>query len=279
MMLEEIREMKLNLGCGYNWSKEGWVTLDHNVLKPFSLPRQAWDLPFEDASCEMVFCSHMIEHISHFRIEMTLAEINRIMKSGGVLRLLTPDLETLCKAYVERDMAKLGAYIDEDRSGIRSDLGPAQALLGFLYSPGYDNIMLESSRARIVGTYAHVYCYDFELLSGLLRAYGYSDVTRMAVDDSSIPEHKELRGCAHDVDRLHSLVVECRKERHVPFVLRQSLLFSGAYQPEQIFYGQKFVLPKVGLFLTAYLENFVFWAARLLKHSVFVALGLRKKAS
>lgn len=262
--------MKLNLGCSPEWSRPGWHRLDHHVLKPFSLPPEAWDMPFRDEMFEVVFTSHMIEHISHFRIEKTLAEINRVMKPGGILRLLTPDLEKLCRAYVERDLETLQSYVDEDRSGVRADLGPAQTLLGFLYSPGYDNFMLNSSRAELIGCYAHVFSYDFELLSGLLKAYGFIDVRKMSVDESEIADHKELRDAPHDVDRGHSLVVECRKGKYVPFDVRKARLFSGPYKAEEIMLAQgpKFIMTKLALRTSAYIENFIWWAARSLKNTI-----------
>jgi len=260
--------MKLNLGSA-NWSKEGWTSFDHDFLRPFRLPDQAWELPYDDGVFDTVFSSHMIEHISHFRIEQTLAEINRVMSKGGVLRLLTPDLEVLCRAYVERDLAKLERCSREAGSSIHDDLGPAQTLLGFLYSPGYDNVMLDSSRSRIVGCYAHVFCYDYELLSGLLKAYGFCDVKRMSIDESRIPDHKDLRTCAYDLEREHGLVVECCKDKHVPFVPDQSLLFlSDPYGATDVMTGKKYVLTRTALLISSHIENFLIWAVRLARKAL-----------
>ena len=257
--------MKLNLGSGERWSREGWTTLDHNSLRPFSLPSQAWDLPYRDEAFDAVFTSHMIEHISYLRIESVLTEINRVMVPGGVLRILAPDLEKLCKAYVERDRATLAGFIAESGSELRDDLGPAQMLLGFLYSFGWDNVLLNSSRSEIVGCYGHVASYDFEFLSGLLKVYGFTDIEKKDIGDSLILDHKELRSCSYDSLKEHSLVVECRKKTHVPFDIDKSLVFSGPYDVRDMMYGQRFPLTRFALAITSRIENFIHWLLRTLK--------------
>ena len=93
-----------NLGAGTEWSKKGWETLDHDdVTKPLKLRNQAWKLPYDNELFEIVFCSHVIEHISHFQIEKTICEINRVMKKDGILRLIAPDLKKLSLAYINND--------------------------------------------------------------------------------------------------------------------------------------------------------------------------------
>jgi len=260
---------KLNLGAGPTWSREGWDVHDHNVLHPFRLPHQAWNIPCKDEMYDIVFSSHMIEHISHFWIEKTISEINRIMKPGGILRLITPNLEVLCKAYVERDLNTVMAFVREDSQesgkGIRMELGPAQALLGFLYSPGYDNFLLDSSRSKILAGYVHVCCYDFELLSKLLDHYGFTSVERMSIDESRIPEHRSLRNVPHDADRGHSLVVECIKDRFVPFEKRQMLLLNGPYPYENVVEGRYLVVTKCALWMTSRMENFLRWMRKRIR--------------
>ena len=255
--------MKLNLGAGRDWSREGWITLDHRALHPFRLPSQAWDLPWAAETFEVVFSSHMIEHVSHLWIERTICEINRIMSPNGILRILTPDLETLCRAYVNRDIETLRRFIAEDncgtRNGIRDDLGPAQVLLGFLYSPGGDNYLIDSSRSALLGGYAHVFCYDYELLANLLMRYGFGSIERKSVDESAIPDHKWLRVPAYDIDRGHSLVVECRKEKYVPFSSKAMVLLNGPYSYEEVVECRKYLLAKVALGITSRFENSYRW--------------------
>jgi len=252
--------MKLNLGAGKNWNREGWEKLDHSNLFLFKLPNQAWKLPFSDNKYEIVFSSHMLEHISHYKIEETISEINRVMIPGGILRILTPDLEKLCKAYVTRDYEKLKLFIKEDNcgtgNGIKISLGPAQALLGFLYSPGFDNYLIDSSRSNIIGGYAHVFCYDFELLYNLLDYYGFVNIERKEYDDSRISENRFLRISKYDNDKEHSLIIECIKNNYVPFDKKNCLMLNGPYEYENVIEMQNILLTKIVLQISSRIENF-----------------------
>lgn len=223
---------KLNLGSGSVWKKEGWDVLDHgSITKPWQLRPQAWELPYKDDIFDQVFTSHMFEHISSMKIEQTICEINRVMKKGGILRILTPDLKKLATAYVNNDTQTMQKFIDEDRSGISMKLGLGGVFINFISSAGYDNVLLSSDFSEIIGSYGHVYCYDFEMLSKILQNYGFIiDHKNSQIDHSNIQEHKELRTVPYNNDAGHSLVIECKKERYVPFDPESSLVSYGPYK-------------------------------------------------
>lgn len=222
---------KLNLGAGENWSKDGWEKLDHSVQNaPWKLRQQAWNLPYPNETFDQVFSSHMLEHISHYRTEMVLCEINRVLKPGGILRMLTPDLRKIAEAYVNNNSRLMHQYIQEDSSGVRVDLGLGQALMGFILADGLDNFLISSDYSEIIGGYGHIYLFDFEMLSNLLVYYGFKiDITNSNSSTSAIEEFKELRDVPYDKDISHSLVIECRKERYIPFIPEKSLLHLGPY--------------------------------------------------
>ena len=231
MKYQITKNTKFNLGAGHSWQKDGWEVLDHDLIsKPFRLRRQAWDLPYADESFQTVFCSHVIEHISHFKIESTLCEINRVMKKEGILRLAAPDLRKLATAYVNADKAAMDLYMSEDGSNIQATLGLGQAFMNYISSAGGDNFMLSSDFSEIVAGYAHVYCFDYEILSGLLNYYGFYDIRSCDIDDSEIPDHKELRTEPYNKQASYSLMIECRKQRHVSFSYDKALLHAGPYK-------------------------------------------------
>ena len=75
-----VKYNKLNLGSGSQWRKDGWEVLDHMIVtNPFNLREQAWELPYPDEQFDIIFCSHVIEHISHFKIEQVISEINNML--------------------------------------------------------------------------------------------------------------------------------------------------------------------------------------------------------
>jgi SAM-dependent methyltransferase len=92
--------MKLNFGCGQRFSK-GWVNIDfhseHPEVKRVNLLRR---LPFPDAHFDVVYSSHVLEHFTLRTAEAILREAWRILKAGGIIRVVVPDLESTCREYV-----------------------------------------------------------------------------------------------------------------------------------------------------------------------------------
>ena len=124
----------------------------------------------------------------------------------------------------------MDTYIDEDGSGIRRNLGLGHALMGLIISRGTDNYLFNRDMNEVTGAYGHVYSYDFEMLSGILSHYGFTEIKYCDIDESEIAEHKKLRSLPYDIDKLHSLIIECRKENFIPFKLDDSVLLSKPYK-------------------------------------------------
>lgn len=85
----KLKNKKLNIGCGKD-IKEGWINLDSiklpNVDIAHNLNKYPW--PFKDNEIEMVYCSHVLEHLDS--IIKPLEEIWRITKSGGRIIIEVP---------------------------------------------------------------------------------------------------------------------------------------------------------------------------------------------
>ena len=90
----------INLGCGTRYDDE-WINIDFrgNGKSVFS-----WDLrkslPLPDKSCDGIYASHVIEHFDRADARTLLLECHRLLKSGGCLRLVAPDLEAITQAYL-----------------------------------------------------------------------------------------------------------------------------------------------------------------------------------
>ena len=62
-------------------------------------------LPISNNSCDYVYCSHVLEHLSLNDCRRALKNTHRIMKNGGVFRLVLPDLEFHVKEYIDNPYA------------------------------------------------------------------------------------------------------------------------------------------------------------------------------
>jgi SAM-dependent methyltransferase len=178
----------LNLGAGPLWRRPGWKTIDHKKIW-WKRADTAWRLDFSDGSFDCLFSSHMLEHIPHFKIDAVLKECNRVLKSGGTIRLLCPNLEIFARAYVARESEVFDHLCYEDPT-IRQDLGFGGKLMNFLVSPGADSF-LYSRNGEPIGGYAHLYCYDFDMMKTLLERHGFGQVVRSDFGQSNIEEMRE----------------------------------------------------------------------------------------
>lgn len=166
--------IKLNLGASPIWTKKGWHTLDHKLTESSEsvIAGTATNINLPDESCQIVFCSHVFEHIPHIELPSVISEINRILCVGGVLRILTPDLKVIAKAYIEQDEQFFERLRDEDES-IRTDLGLGGMFMNFIVSPGQDTVLINRGLNKFIAGYAHVYSYDYEMLKIILDKLGF----------------------------------------------------------------------------------------------------------
>ena len=100
--------------------------------------------------------------------------------------MLTPDLEIIARAYVEKDEAFFKEALDEDES-LRTDLGLGGTMMNFIVSPGQDTALLDRNFKSFVAGYAHLYSYDYSMLEIMLSKLGF--LPRKAVfNDSAVEE-------------------------------------------------------------------------------------------
>jgi len=190
----KLNKIKLNIGASPIWEKEGWYTLDHKYIKKdkYKIPGDISKVRLSNKSCSVVFCSHVFEHIPHIKLPGAIAEINRVLEKGGILRILTPDLERICKAYAKKDKNFFKKALEEDEN-IRTDLGLGGMLMNFIVSPGQDTALLNRNLDKFIAGYAHLYSYDYNMLSIILKKNGFiprkADFNDSKVKEMRIPMH------------------------------------------------------------------------------------------
>jgi predicted SAM-dependent methyltransferase len=99
----------LNLGCGTRFHSE-WINIDLVSSRPEVMAHDlSRGIPLRDESCDVVYHSHVLEHIRRQDVKLFLAECRRVLRPGGVLRVAVPDLEKICRLYLEKlDRAAAG---------------------------------------------------------------------------------------------------------------------------------------------------------------------------
>jgi SAM-dependent methyltransferase len=101
----------LNLGCG-GASHPAFVNVDL-VAGPGIIGHDLTQgIPFPNATFDLVYHSTMLSTMRPADALMLTRECRRVLKPGGVLRVVTEDLEQMCRVY----LAKLDAACQGDRT-------------------------------------------------------------------------------------------------------------------------------------------------------------------
>lgn len=106
-----IKPKLLNLGCG-NIIRKDWVHIDftsrHKEVIAHNLRK---GIPFPDNEFDGVYHSHVLEHFAKDEALLFIKECFRVLKIGGIIRVVVPDLEGIVKEYLKwMDSAYKGLY-------------------------------------------------------------------------------------------------------------------------------------------------------------------------
>lgn len=97
----------INIGAG-GWYFPRWENIDLYVKDKFLIDyeidlRKKEFFPIASETAALVFSSHVLEHMSDDACMFTLKESYRILKKGGVMRIVVPDMEKALHAYRNKD--------------------------------------------------------------------------------------------------------------------------------------------------------------------------------
>ncbi len=174
-------QIHLNLGCGVIYL-QGFVNVDDNVFQKLDL----WlDLrnrfPFIRDKVSTIYCSHVLEHFYPDELQHVLRECYRVLKPGGGIRIVVPDLELAIKKYLEWD---LEWFTNNPRQ---------YACLGRKFS----NLMLSDGSHRVIFDYSH--------LEKCLKMAGFGVIEKVSWTFSKL----YARGLLYSIREAGKRVVDC----------------------------------------------------------------------
>lgn len=159
-------------------------------------------LPYARDSVEVIYSSHMLEHLPREEAETFLRETYRVLAPGGRLRLAVPDLERKARVYLAQ-VARLRAGSFD---GVPADQFVRSVLLGAESSTSWRRPP-DLYRA-IVGRGGHAWMWDAPSLVVLLRQIGFREAGERGFRESTIPQIEKLES---EVRREESVYVEAEK--------------------------------------------------------------------
>jgi predicted SAM-dependent methyltransferase len=157
----EVR--RLNWGCGEHYGA-GWINSDVKDAPGVDIACDIRDgLPLETDSVDYAVSIHALPEIPYDDLVGALAELQRVLRPGGVLRLALPDLDRAIRAYLAGDRDYF-LIPDSDAEAIGAKLVTQMTWYGWSRS---------------------LFTYDFT--EEILRKAGFREVRRCAFRESPSP--------------------------------------------------------------------------------------------
>jgi len=149
-------------------------------------------IPFASDSVDIVYHSHVLEHLDRPVAQRFLAETLRVLKPGGISRIVVPDFELLCRAYLDhlercQHQPPEAARHEDLVAGVLEQSVRREAA-GTEGSTGLKRLVeqLVLGDARRRGE-THQWMYDRISLPHLLRTVGYREAAVESWTSSRIP--------------------------------------------------------------------------------------------
>ncbi len=100
--LTQKKPRLLNVGCGSQFHHD-WINLDLiSECEDVLCHDLTCGIPFPDQHFDAVYHSHVLEHLKPTDGIRLLEECLRVLKPGGIARIVVPDLERIAKLYLEK---------------------------------------------------------------------------------------------------------------------------------------------------------------------------------
>ncbi|MET4118624.1 SAM-dependent methyltransferase [Bradyrhizobium sp. JR1.5] len=211
-------------GCGYS-APEGWLNFDWSpTIRLARLPAigrfvqrlkgnelqfpsgiEIGDivrgLPIGDQTASGVYASHVLEHLSRSDVETALRNTYRMLRPGGIFRLIVPDLESRARLY----LSKLDSGTND-----ANDWFMTAAHLGLFKGPS----TITEKVSRTFGGSLHLWMWDFPSMQEQLRRAGFVKIRRCNYGDSEDAMFSRVEDPTRFVDPKHQteeLALEARR--------------------------------------------------------------------
>jgi len=195
--------VKVNIGCGPR-PKPGWLNLDIDARAGGVVYADATRaLPLPSAAADFVYSEHMIEHIPLSAAIALLHEIHRVLRTGGRVRIATPDLDKFLQLKNGTANGEAEHYVRWSNGEFGSEFERARR-----HNPCY-------TINREFHEWGHRFLYDRVTLAEVLSHSGFGEVTFCPVNESVIPEFRnlEVHGTlvGESFNEFETMVAEARK--------------------------------------------------------------------
>lgn len=196
LRLDPNRRNYMNLGSG-NDRLDGYVAVDFFSSNAGYGADFRYPFLIDDGAFDGIFSEHTLEHLSYAEVAKVLAECRRILKPGGTIRVIVPDLSIFVEHYVSNDETWFRDWECE-----------------VLKPRGRSMISKMEALSFVTQEYGHRSAWDFATMERFLASAGFTEIRRCAFRegrDAHLIQDKDTR------DRtMVSLYAEARKPGATP---------------------------------------------------------------
>lgn len=196
-------KIMINVGSG-DWYYKGWINLDYpsewyrkaqkgKKFIPYDMRKDV--LPFEDNTVDVIYCSHVIEHIEDEYVQKVFDEWHRVLKKDGTVRIACPDAEFLYQISKRKTQYYNWLHQKHDTSYVLDDVDClvrelATPRLGTMLKAEYDKAFEEKDMNEFLQYITnglkynqnrpgdHINCFTYEKIRKMLCQAGFDFVIR-----------------------------------------------------------------------------------------------------
>jgi predicted SAM-dependent methyltransferase len=176
--LGETAKPKLHIGGGWTLF-EGWLNVDIATIPGVMWMDATQPFPFPDGTFHYVYSEHMIEHVPYEKGAHMLRECFRVMRQGGAIRLITPDLSAILGLHSPELSAEQERYLQWFCQTFVPERPPSAA----------------SAINAMVRLWGHQFIYDEQTLAETMRSAGFTSIHRYPISRSG---HCELQNLVNE---------------------------------------------------------------------------------
>jgi len=200
---KQFETTKLHLGSS-NHLLKGWLNTDLCPGKDVMMLDATASYPFESDSFDFVYSEHMIEHLPYDAALKMLKECHRVLKPGGVIRIVTPDLAKILNIYPQPKDSLGERYLD---------------WMSTTFTPGVS----ENQTTHVVNSFfrlwGHQFLYDAGTLTTTLIKCGFTNIGKHELGTSHHIEMQKLENTKRYPEGLlhyESICFEASKPKTLP---------------------------------------------------------------
>lgn len=165
--LRSLRDVSLNVGSGGS-GLLGWINLDVTTRYPgtYCSHDLRRPLPFADGAVCRIFAEHVIEHMDkRSDVPAIYAEFHRVLKPGGVVRIVVPDARRFMEAYFAKQPDQWKQLGFDELPG---DMDTPMDLVNHVFHQGGE----------------HCFGWDAETMGCALKKAGFPNATQQVFGQS-----------------------------------------------------------------------------------------------